>query len=104
MVAIQRYLRCHAAEDDQQSQVPLYRMGSVHLSGNGSHVFPYVWWDIDFKCILCDLPLDFVGYHCFGCQRSVWTQLVPVVVFLVNQDVLSHMKLVLCPFPVPVVC
>ena len=49
---------------------------------------------------MSDLLLDLELSHCFRSQGSSWAQLISVVFPLVDQNVMSHLELIISPFAV----
>ena len=52
--------------------------------------------DINIKGVLGDLPFDAEESHRFQCQRPNAAKLVPIVLTLIDQDVLGDFELVVC--------
>ena len=67
---------------------------------NWTHLLAHGWWDIDLEGVLRDLLLDIERSHGLGRKRSHWTKLISMMVPLVNQDRLTDLELIVCPFAV----
>ena len=59
-----------------------------------THFLAHRGWDVNLKGVLSDLPLDLERSHRFRCQRSNAAKLAPMVLTLIDQDVLAHLELV----------
>jgi len=75
-------------------QLPSLKGNELARVEDRTHLLTHRGWDVNLKGDLRDLPFDLERSHRFRCQRPNAANLVPMVLTLINQDVLANLELV----------
>ena len=75
-------------------QIPSLKWNELTQVEDRTHLFTHRGWDVNIKGVRSDLPFDLEKSHRFRCQRPNAAKLFPMVITLVDQDVLADFELV----------